>query len=482
MISLGYIVFLAIITLLYYTLPQRFQRPILLVSSLAFIGSISIPFLVFAMVFSTFNYLFGMLLNSLKDKPGKKSIYILSLFINIGALIFFKYSNFFIDSINILTGSFSSSKTIPLMSVLLPLGISYYTFQCLGYIYRVYKGIEAYEKRFDIFMIYNLFFPKFTSGPIEKSNSFLPQLQQGKQWNNEDISAGLHLLLFGFFKKLAIADTLGLIINQVYGNVFEYTGLTLIMTYLLQPFYIYFDFSGYTDIALGSARLLGFKLTDNFNRPFFAENVSTFWRRWHISLTAWCNEFIFMIVLYKKRKWKNWGSAYAVFLAFFIIGIWHGPRWNFIILGIIQALAINYEFFTRRSRIKLAKKLPTGLALRISRIITFLFFCFSLIFFYAETSAQSTHFVSNLFASLDLDLLISNFRDLVVGAYRKDFFLALLILVIWMIFESYQERKVDIFGWFQKLNIWIRWPVYYFLIILMLWLAKGENTFVYQQF
>lgn len=482
MISLGYIVFLAVITLLYYILPARFQRPLLLVASLAFIGSLSMPFLLFAVVFSAINYLFGIWMNALKTPRRRKFLYFTSLFVNIGALIFFKYSNFFLENINFLLRSFAARETVPLLSVLLPLGISYYTFQCLGYMYRVYKGIEEYEKRLDVFMIYNLFFPKFISGPIEKSNSFLPQLHQNKQWNNEDISAGLHLLLFGFFKKLAIADTLGLIINQVYGNVFEYSGLTLIVTYLLQPFYIYFDFSGYTDIALGSARLLGFKLTDNFNRPFFAENVSTFWRRWHISLTAWCNEFIFMIVMYKRRKWKNWGSAYAVFLAFLIIGIWHGPRWNFIILGIIQALAINYEFFTRRSRIRIARKLPAGLVLRISRILTFLFFAFSLIFFYAETSAQSTHFISNLFASLDLDVLTSNFRDLVIVQYRRDFFLALIILVIWMIFETYQERKVDIYGWFQKLNIWVRWPVYYFLIILMLWLAKGENTFVYQQF
>jgi len=482
MISLGYLIFLAVITFLYYILPDRFQRPLLLLASLAFIGSFSVPFLLFAVVFSAVNYLFGIWINALKSAPRKKFLYFSSVFINIGLLIFFKYSNFFIENINFLLHSFSAKEAIPLLSVLLPLGISYYTFQCLGYMYRVYKGIEEYEKRFDVFMIYNLFFPKFISGPIEKSNSFLPQLREKKQWNNNDISAGLHLLLFGFFKKLAIADTLGLIINQVYGNVFEYTGLTLLMTYVLQPFYIYFDFSGYTDIALGSARLLGFKLTDNFNRPFFAENVSAFWRRWHISLTAWCNEFIFMIVLYKRRKWKSWGSAYAVFLAFLIIGVWHGPRWNFIILGIIQALAINYEFFTKRSRIRLAKKLPADVVIRISRITTFLFFCFSLIFFYAETSAQSTHFISHLFTSLDPDLLLANFRDLVVGAYRKDFFLAFGLLIIWMVFESFQERKVDTFAWFEKLNIWIKWPVYYFLIILMLWLAKGENTFVYQQF
>ena len=482
MISLGYILFLAIITLLYYSLPGKFQRPLLLVASLAFIASLSVPFLLFAIVFSAINYLFGIWMNALKEAANRKILYFTSLFVNIGVLIFFKYSNFFIDSFNFVLHSFSARETIPLLSVMLPLGISYYTFQCLGYMYRVYKGIEQYERRIDVFIIYNLFFPKFISGPIEKSNSFLPQLHQRKEWNNEDMTAGLHLLLFGFFKKLAVADTLGLIINQVYGNVFEYTGLTLVITYLLQPFYIYFDFSGYTDIALGSARLLGFKLTDNFNRPFFAENVSTFWRRWHISLTAWCNEFIFMIVLYKRRKWKNWGSAYAVFLTFLIIGIWHGPRWNFIILGIIQVLAINYEFFTRRSRIRMAKKLPAGLVLRISRIVTFLFFCFSLIFFYAETYAQSAHFISNLFASLDLDFLLADFRNLIVSQYRRDVFLALAILVVWMVIEAFQERKVDTAGWFQKLNIWIRWPVYYFLILLMLWLAKGENTFVYQQF
>jgi D-alanyl-lipoteichoic acid acyltransferase DltB (MBOAT superfamily) len=482
MISLGYIVFLGLITLLYYSLPGKFQRPLLLVASLAFIGSLSVPFLLFAVVFSAINYMFGVWMNALTDAKRRKILYFTSLLINIGVLIFFKYSNFFIDSLNFVLHSFSARETIPLLSVMLPLGISYYTFQCLGYMYRVYKGIEAYEKRIDVFMIYNLFFPKFISGPIEKSNSFLPQLHQRKEWNNDDLSAGLHLLLFGFFKKLAVADTLGLIINQVYGNVFEYSGLTLLMTFLLQPFYIYFDFSGYTDIALGSARLLGFKLTDNFNRPFFAENVSAFWRRWHISLTAWCNEFIFMIVMYKRRKWKNWGSAWAVFLTFLIIGIWHGPRWNFIILGIIQVVAINYEFFTRRSRIRLAKKLPSGLVIRGSRILTFLFFCFSLIYFYAETSAQSTHFISHMFASIDLVHLVSSFRDLVVSAYRRDFFLALAILVIWIVFEAFQERKVDTFGWFRNRSIWVRWPVYYFLIILMLWLAKGENTFVYQQF
>jgi alginate O-acetyltransferase complex protein AlgI len=482
MISLGYIVFLGIIVLLYYLLPGRFQRPLVLVASLAFIGSLSIPFLLFALVFSSVNYLFGVWMNALTTAPRKKLLYFTSLFVNIGALIFFKYSNFFIDSINFVLRSFSARETIPLLSVMLPLGISYYTFQCLGYMYRVYKGIEKYERRFDVFVIYNLFFPKFISGPIEKSNSFLPQLQGRKEWNNEDMTAGLHLLLFGFFKKLAVADTLGLIINQVYGNVFEYTGLTLIVTYLLQPFYIYFDFSGYTDIALGSARLLGFKLTDNFNRPFFAENVSAFWRRWHISLTAWCNEFIFMIVLYKRRKWKTWGPPYAVFLTFLIIGIWHGPRWNFIILGIIQILAINYEFFTRKSRVTLARKLPAGLVIRFSRIITFLFFCFSLIFFYAETYAKAAHFIGNMFSSLDVEKLVADFRDLIVSQYRRDVFLALGIIAVWMVFEAFQERKVDTMGWFQKLHSWIRWPVYYFLIILMLWLAKGESTFVYQQF
>jgi len=200
MISLGYLIFLAVITLLYYILPDRFQRPLLLLASLAFIGSLSVPFLLFAVVFSAVNYLFGIWINALKSAPRKKFLYFSSVFVNIGLLIFFKYSNFFIENINLLLHSFSARESIPLLSVLLPLGISYYTFQCLGYMYRVYKGIEEYEKRFDVFMIYNLFFPKFISGPIEKSNSFLPQLQEKKQWNNEDMSAGLHLLLFGFFK------------------------------------------------------------------------------------------------------------------------------------------------------------------------------------------------------------------------------------------------------------------------------------------
>jgi len=365
---------------------------------------------------------------------------------------------------------------------MLPIGISYYTFQCIGYIYRVYKGLEAPEKRYDVFTIYTLFFPKLLSGPIEKSNTFLPQLRENKTWQKENITSGLQLLLFGFFKKLAVADTLGLLINGFYGNMSEHSGLIIILVYLLQPVYIYFDFSGYTDIALGSAKLLGYNLTDNFNRPFFSQNVSGFWRRWHISLTTWCNDFVFKIVLFKKRKWKDWGAMYAVFLTFLLIGIWHGPRWNFIILGILQGIAINYEFFTKRARLKFAKKLPQGFVVFASRIITYLFFAFSLIFFYAPEFDQATYFIRNMFAVLSLDELSTSFNVLIMSMYRLDFYISLLIMMIWISLEYKAETGNDLIGKLYTFKPVIKWPVYYIVIFLLLYLAKGNNTFIYEQF
>ena len=476
MVSVGYLIFLGFSTLLYYLIPGKYQKYLLIMASMVFIGSISIPFLIFALIFTCVNYFFGLLIDKQKKKSLRKVFYFIAISTDIGALIFYKYIDFIIDNLNIIASISPQLSTFSTLNILIPIGISYYTFQSIGYLYRVYHNMETPEKRLGDFAIYILFFPKFLAGPIEKSNHFLQQVRNNVVFKQENITNGLRLVLLGFFKKIVIGDNIGILINSLYGDIYSHDSRIFIVVLLLQPLYVYFDFSGYTDIALGSGRLLGYKLTENFNRPFFATNVSSFWRRWHISLTSWCNEFIFKPVLYKRRKWKDWGAVYAVFLTFLIIGVWHGSRWNFVLLGLFQGIAISYEYLTRRKRLEIAKKFSKNLVIWFSRIITYLFISFSLIFFYAPKFSDALFFLKRLIInnhkiSFDFPQIeMFNFVGAVVFA----------LLFLW--FENREEKGHDVLFKFNTVQAWKRWVVYYVMIFLIFSLSLGSNAFVYEQF
>lgn len=477
MFTFEFLIFLLVIVTLYYLSPSRFRRLIILVASLVFLGYFSIASLIYALIFSFINYFLGIFIEKQKSTQAKRILYFSTLFIDIGGLVFFKYLNLFIESINFLSSLTQSAKSLPFTSLILPVGISYYTFQSIGYIYRVYKGMEKPEMNFINFSIYTLFFPKILAGPIEKSNHFLPQLFEKKEIAESNISAGLRLILFGFLKKLVIADNIGVLVTTVHGNLESYSGVSILITYLLHPIYIYFDFSGYTDIALGSARLFGYSLTENFNRPFFATNVTTLWRRWHISLTSWCNEFIFNIILFKRRRWKDWGAVYAVFLTFTIIGIWHGPRWNYLILGLLQGFAISFEYLTKKNRFNFYKRFKPGVSIIFGRIITYLFFSFSLIFFYLPTFKVAMEFISRIFI---MEMNPSIWES--VYEYRVKFILIPIIVIIFFTIEAFQERKKDIINSFNKLPNLLRYLLYYIVIYLIIWFGGTQQEFIYFQF
>lgn len=477
MFTVEYLFFLFVIVVVYYLSPQRFQRYIILLASFGFLGYFSITFLVYALVFSSVNYLFGLFIEKQVSKRTKKIFYFTILIFDIGILFLFKYINLLIESLNFITHLFSDQKTFPLYNIILPIGISYYTFQCIGYIYRVYKGMEPAEKSFIDFSIYTLFFPKILAGPIEFSNRFLPQLRMKMVLKQDNITEGLQLILLGFFKKLVIADNLGVIVNTTNSNLDEYSGFAIILVFLLQPLHMYFDFSGYTDIALGSAKLFGYKLTDNFNRPFFAQNVTTFWKRFHISLTAWCHDFIFNIVLYKRRKWKDWGAIYAVFVTFIVVGIWHGPTLNFLIVGLLQAFAISFEFLTRKQRYKFFKKFTPGFSKFIGRIITYLYYSVTLIFFNLTNLADVSKFIRNAFTfdgtSIDWNLLYESEAKLVLIA---------IIILIYFIIEALQEKKYPVLHKFNRLRYFYKYAFYYLIIYIIIWYGGVQQEFIYFQF
>ncbi len=469
--------FIVVVLIVYYFVRSKDQKYVILLSSSLFIGLLSISVLLFTFLFIIVNYIVARLIERYNQRPKLKWFFYNSgILINIGSLIFFKYINWVFESINQALYLINLPSKIPTLSIILPIGISYYTFQGISYLLQIYRGNESLEKNIVIFSNYFLFFPKFLAGPIELSRMLIPQLKKihSYQWSN--IFVGFRLILWGAFKKLVIADRLSLLIDGVYSNLDAFSGNTLLFSFLLQPLHIYCDFSGYTDIALGIGLAFGFKLTNNFNRPFFATSITMFWKRWHISLTAWCNEFIFRRVILKRRKWGIWASAYAVFLTFIVIGIWHGPSWNFVILGLLQAIAINYEFFTKKLRHRIIGKLPVKVTSFSSYLLVYLFFCVSLVFFNAPEFSDATYIFSNILLNIDFTKLSLEFLS------RIDKLILLLSITILFLIEFRQEQGKDIFIEINYWPSWIRTTCYYILCIIVIYFGSPIKEFVYMQF
>ena len=349
---------------------------------------------------------------------------------------FFKYINFFFENINYLTGFISTSLALPYLDLIIPVGISYYTFQALGYLIRINRRAEKAEYNFVYFANYMIFFPKFLAGPVERSNLFLPQARAGVVFNADQVSDGLRLFLWGMFKKVVIGDNLGAPVNLLYNNIENYSGVMLMLVFVLQALHLYADFSGYTDMALGIAKTFGLKLTPNFNRPFFARNVGEFWRRWHISLSSWCNDFIFSPFIVKYRKAGNRAAIAGIFISFFVIGIWHGANWTFVVVGLLQGVAISYEFITKRKRLEIASKMNPLLVLYGSRLITFLFFCLTLVFFNAHHISDSWYFLTHMFQDVQFQL-----RGNRLIFDSSGFLIAMFAFLIVIVTEAMQDRK-----------------------------------------
>lgn len=475
--SFTFFVFFLTVFLLFYLVSNKYRWGVLLLGSLVFMAYISVNLVFFTLLFVVINYFVGIQLDKAEGKRRRKHIFWLGIALNVGILAFYKYINFFLENINWLLSLFPSRPEIPYLTLIVPVGISYYTFQALGYLIRINRGTDKAETHFGYFATFLVFFPKFMAGPVERSEHFLPQIKAKIEFKESNVSEGLRLFLWGLFKKVVIANNLVGPVMMVYDDVNSYSGIPLIMVMFLQTIHLYADFSGYTDMALGSAKILGINIVDNFNRPFFARNVAELWRRWHISLSSWCNDYIFTPFIVKYRKWRNKAAIVGIFLTFFVIGIWHGANWTFVILGLLQGIAISYEFYTKRRRIKIARQLPTKWVTFTSRVITFSFFSFSLIFFNSSSVHDAMYFVSHLFSNIELSVHGHDF------IYEKtNFFVAIIAFLFVFLTEVYAEKGKNLIHYYLRNPRYIRWTGYYVLIVLILYFSSGEKSFVYQQF
>lgn len=475
--SFHYFIFLFLTFLLYYGVGKKYKQAVILVASMVFISSFSLKFLLFALAFTLINYFFGIWLHKYRETPARVKIFWTVVLADIGILAFFKYINFLLENLNHFAGYFSSTAEIPYLNVLIPLGISYYTFQALGYLIRINRKAEQAETNLIYFANYMLFFPKFLAGPVERSNLFLPQARAGVVFNANEVSAGLRQFLWGMFKKVVIGDNLGAPVILVYNNIENYSGTTLLVVFLLQAVHLYADFSGYTDMALGVGRVFGLKLVPNFNRPFFARSVGEFWRRWHISLSSWCNDFIFSPFIVKYRRYGQNAAVAGIFISFFVIGIWHGANWTFVMVGILQGLAISYEFMTKRKRLQIASKLNPSLVKFASRLLTYLFFSFTLVFFNSKNIGDAWYFITHLFQ--DISFHLSGNR-LIYDAYG--FFIALAAFLIIFVTEAFQENGIDVESKYLRQPRVVRWLGYYIMIAFVFYYSGAGSAFVYLQF
>ena len=480
--SLSYLIFLPIVFILYWTIKSeryRWQNILLIIASYIFYGAWDYRFL-FLLIFSTsLDYFTGLKIFQVQSKKRKKIWLLISIIINLGFLGFFKYYNFFIESFADLLSFVGLQPNIWTLKIILPVGISFYTFHGLSYVLDIYNGKIKPTGNIVDYSLFVCFFPLLVAGPIERATHLLPQLQKPRYFDQSKASDGLRQILWGFFKKVVIADNCAPIVNQIFDNCETASGIQLILGVVLFSFQIYGDFSGYSDIALGSARLLGIELLKNFNYPYFSRDIAEFWRRWHISLTTWFRDYVY-IPMGGSRVSKG-KIIFNTFVIFLISGFWHGANWTFIIWGLLNACYFLPLLLAKQNRknidiVAAGKRFPS-LRDFFSIFVTFSLTAFAWIVFRANTLEQAGQYISGLFS---WSLFTLDIGEYAVG--RSKVLLSILMIALLIIIEwRGRENPYALYDLKVKYK-WMRYLFYYFILFLILFYKGRVQQFIYFQF
>lgn len=472
--SFQFLFFFPIVVCLFFLLPHKYRWFHLLVSSCYFYMAFIPVYILILFLTIVIDYYAGIMIEKTTGKKRKRYL-ILSLISNISILAIFKYFNFFIENINTTFSFFHLQSNLPLLHIILPIGLSFHTFQAISYNIEVYRGNQTAEKHFGIYALYVMFFPQLVAGPIERPQNMLHQFHEKKYFSVDNLRAGTEQMLWGFFKKLVVADTLSIYVDSIYNSYQMHTGITLVLATFAFVFQVYCDFSGYSDIAIGSARIMGFHLSANFNHPLSSRSISELWRRWHISLSSWVNDYLYMPLAIKFRDFDKWGIALASIISFSILGLWHGASWNFVIYGFINGLFICYEIFTKKQRKRISSKIPSFFYTNLSILLTFCFFSFSLIFFRADTFDASISIIKNIAVS-------NNFWDLRIqdtGVFGNMIFALIVMFLCERFYFNNKTVKEKKFINYQLTTI--GFYIFFILMIVLFGVSSGDQ-FIYFQF
>ncbi len=480
--SIDFAIFLPIVFLLYWFVTNKslsIQNLLIVVASYIFYGWWDYRFLSLILFSTSVDYVIGLKLRHEDDLLKRKVLLWVSICVNLGFLGFFKYYNFFLENFVAAFTLFGNEFSAGSLKIILPVGISFYTFQTLSYSIDVYKKKLEPTTDFIAFSAFVSFFPQLVAGPIERATNLLPQFQKARLFDYSQAVDGLRQVLWGLFKKIVIADNCAVYANEIFNNSTEYSGSTLLLGALFFTFQIYGDFSGYSDIAIGTARLFGFKLMRNFAFPYFSRDIAEFWRRWHISLSTWFRDYLYIPL--GGSRGGTWMKIRNTFIIFLVSGFWHGANWTFIIWGALNALYFLPLLLTENNRnhidiVAIGRKLPTGKETLLI-LTTFSLTVFAWIFFRAESVGHAIQIISEI-ASLSL-FSIPAFD--IRGEVR--FFVTLALLFVFIIVE-WQGREYQYaiqetgFTWKKP----FRYAMYYSIAFAIIWFLGEEQEFIYFQF
>lgn len=486
--SLQFLIFFPIVTLVYFIIPHRVRYLWLLGASYYFYMCWNPEYALLMATSTVITYLSGFCIDKGKTDISRKIMVGISFTLNLAILFYFKYFYFTVDNINAIRQIFNLKALVPKFDVILPVGISFYTFQALSYTVDVYRKEIPPEKNLFKYALFVSFFPQLVAGPIERSKNLISQVSERHHFNYERVRHGLLVMLWGFFQKLVIADRAAILVNAVYNSSAEYGGIMLAIATVCFAVQIYCDFASYSLIAKGAAEVMGFRLMDNFAQPYLSTSIAEFWRRWHISLSSWFKDYLY-IPLGGNRK-GNFRKHMNIMIVFLVSGLWHGASWNFVVWGFVHGAYQILGAMTNNIRrliceiLSIDRTKPQYKAFQ--RAITFVLVCFAWIFFRSESLAQALDIIKKIFtdfrpwsvwgggiASMGLDM--ANIWVLVVAIFVQ------------MAVSVKENKGISVFDSVEKMHLFARWPVYFALLFTVLIFGIygpgfAESQFIYFQF
>ena len=476
--SFDFAVFLPIVFFLYWFVFRgnlRAQNALVVVASYVFYGWWDWRFLSLIIFSTLVDYVVGLRLKEAEKRSSRLALLWTSIAVNLGFLGFFKYYNFFLDNFNELFTIFGYPITAGSLNIILPVGISFYTFQTLSYTIDVYRKKLEPTNDFVAFSAFVSFFPQLVAGPIERATNLLPQFYSSRSFDYSKAVDGLRQILWGLFKKIVIADNCAEVVNRVFANPVDHSGSELVLAVIFFTFQIYGDFSGYSDIAIGTARLFGFNLMQNFAFPYFSRDIAEFWRRWHISLSTWFRDYLYIPL--GGSKGSTFMKVRNTFAIFIVSGFWHGANWTFIIWGFLNALYFLPLLLMRRNRmntgpIALNRNFPS-IREFAGMMITFTLTMFAWLFFRAESMEQAISMVGQIFSS---SLFYAPHKYIL--KYQLMAVIALFLVVEWI--GRNNKYAIETLAHAQRPIV--RLSAYYVLAMLVLLYSGTKNEFIYFQF
>jgi alginate O-acetyltransferase complex protein AlgI len=474
--SLSFGVFFIVVTTAYFVLPYR-RRWMLLLAASCYFYMAFIPIYILILFFTILvDYIAGIGIENAQGSK-RKLFLILSIIANVGVLAAFKYFNFLNGNLAALAHLLDWNYPIQNLSLILPIGLSFHTFQSLSYTIEVYRGRQKAERHLGLFALYVMFYPQLVAGPIERPQNILHQFREKYDFDYDRVTSGLKLMAWGLFKKVVIADRLAVFVNSIYGDPTHYTGFALVLATYFFAYQIYCDFSGYSDIALGAARVMGFTLMENFHQPYLAQSVTEFWRRWHISLSTWFRDYLYIPL--GGNRVSRWRWYFNTMLVFTVSGLWHGASWNFVIWGALHGFYIIMTRFTQTAFDKVVGGRKLGRLAFVpsvfNTLLTFHLVAFAWIFFRAATLHDAWYIVTHLLTDFHLRL-----------NYGIGFGVVPAVIVIFCIafVEGAQWLQRNQRLTFTMQPAWARWSVYYLVVVLIVLFGvmKSNAQFIYFQF